>query len=190
MPPRIADRIVDATLEIADEHGWDAVRLYQVADRLGLSLERIYQHYPDLDAVANAWLIRADQAMLAVRKRADFKALPAQERLYAAMMAWFGVLGTRRRVLRAILLYKLAPAHIHLQAAAVVATSRRVQWLREAAALNATGTQKSVEEVGLTALFVATLAVWLGDASPEIERTRRFLQHRLNTADRLMARLF
>lgn len=190
MPPKDAERIVDAALELADERGWDAVRLHDVAARLGLGLKRVYDLYPDLDAVAEAWLRRADLAMLAAAERADFAALPPPERLQAALVAWFGALGTRRRILRAVLAYKLVPAHLHLQAALVVATSRRVQWLREAALLDARGPRKSVEEFGLTALFVAALVVWLGDTTPEIERTRRFLERRLAAADQVMARLF
>ncbi len=76
MPPKDAERIVDAALELADEHGWEAVRLYDVAARLGFDLQRVYALYPDLDAVAEAWLRRADLAMLAVSERADFAALP------------------------------------------------------------------------------------------------------------------
>ena len=189
MATRQRERIVDAALSIADEHGWQAVRLHEVAVRLDLPLARIHEQFPDLDAVADAWLERADRAMLAEAERADFGDLPVTERLLAALTAWFAALGNRRRVLRHVLAYKLTPAHLHLQAAAVVATSRRVQWLREAARLDASGAQKSLEEVGLTGLFLATLGVWLRDETAESERTRAFLRRRLERADRLMTRL-
>ncbi len=39
-------------------------------------------------------------------------------------------------------------------------------------------------------LFLAALAVWLGDETPGQEHTRRFLERRLAEADRGMARLF
>ena len=154
--PPLLDRIVDTAVELADEVDWPAVRLHRVAARLGVSLPEVRSHYPDLDAVANAWLARADDAMLAVATRADLVDAPAPVRIEAALTAWFTALGGRRRMLRSILSYKLQPIHIHLQAALVVATSRRVQWLREAARLDAMGRQKSVEEMGLTLLFAAT----------------------------------
>ncbi len=192
--PPLQERIVDAAVELADEAGWPAVRLHRVAARLGVSLMDIRAHYADLDAVANAWLARADDAMLAVAERADLVDAPAPDRIEAALTAWFTALGGRRRMLNSILSYKLAPSHIHLQAALVVATSRRVQWLREAARLDALGRQKSVEESGLTLLFAATVLRWLNDSSENFERTRAFIAYCLKRADelrvsRVMARL-
>ncbi len=188
--PPLQERIVDVAVELADEVGWPAVRLHQVAARLGVSLPKIRAHYPDLDAVANAWLARADDAMLAVAERADLVGAPAPDRIEAALTAWLTALGGRRRMLAAILSYKLQPSHIHLQAALVVATSRRVQWLREAARLDATGRQKSVEELGLTLLFVAMVLRWINDGSENFARARAFIARRLERADRLMARWF
>ncbi len=184
--PLLQERIVDAAVELADEVGWPAVRLHQVAARLGVSLLEIRAHYPDLDAVANAWLARADDAMLAVAERADLVDAPAPDRIEAALTAWFTALGGRRRMLRSVLSYRLRPSHIHLQAALVVATSRRVQWLREAARLDALGRQKSVEELGLTLLFAATVLRWLNDSSENFERTRAFTTRCLERADGLM----
>ena len=175
--PPLLERIVDTAVELADEVGWPVVRLHRVAARLGVSPLEIRSHYPNLDAVANAWLARADDAMLAVAERADLVDAPPPDRIEAALTAWFTALGRRRRMLRSILSYKLKPSHIHLQAALVVATSRRVQWLSEAARLDAMGRQKSVEETGLTLLFAATVLRWLNDSSENFERTRAFIAH-------------
>ncbi len=186
----LQERIIDASVELADEFGWPAVRLREVAVRLGVTLPEIRAHYPDLDSVADAWLERADDAMLAVTERADLPDKPPPERIEAALVAWFTALGGRRLMLRDMLSYKLQPNHFHLQAALVVATSRRVQWLREAARLDATGRQKSVEEIGLTVLFSAAVMRWLGDRSDNFEHTRAFIVRRLERADKLMLRWF
>jgi AcrR family transcriptional regulator len=184
--PPLRERIVDTAVELADEAGWPALRLRRVAARLGVGLAEIRAQYADLDAVANAWLGRADDAMLAVAGHADLAEAPPPERIEAALIAWFTALGGRRRMLGSILAYKLQPSHIHLQVALVVATSRRVQWLREAARLDATGRQKSLEESGLTLLFAAAVLRWLNDRSENFERTQGFIARRLALADRLM----
>ena len=44
-----------------------------------------------------------------------------------------------------------------------------------------------MEEVGLAALFPATLALWLHDESPNQARTRAALRGQLGDADRLVA---
>ncbi len=184
--PTLREDILDTAIGLADEVGWPGVRLHQVAARLGVTLRDIRANYPDLDAVADAWLSRADDAMLAVAERADLLDAPAPDRINAALIAWFTALGGRRSMLRAVLFYKLQPSHVHLQAALVVATSRRVQWLREAARLNATGRQKTTEELGLTLLFAATALRWLMDRSENFEPTRSFIARRLDRADRMM----
>ncbi len=68
--------------------------------------------------------------------------------------------------------------------------SRTIQWVRDAALLDATGRRRQVEEIGLSALFLATLAVWLRDASSDQEKTRECLRRRLAAADGLMARMW
>ena len=111
--PLLADRIVDEAVALADEVGWPAVRLHRVAARLGVTLPEIRAHYADLDAVANQWLVRADDAMLRVADRADLAEAPAPERIEAALVAWFSALGGRRRMLRAILTGKFFVAGLN-----------------------------------------------------------------------------
>lgn len=184
--PELRRRIVEAALAAADEVGWERVRLHRLAERCDASLSEIRAEFSDLDAVADAWLSDADDAMLA--SSPDDGAEPAQ-RLERALLAWFAALRGRRRTLRAILAYRLSPLHLHLQAALVVATSRRVQWLREAARLDAAGLQKQVEEAGLTALFVAATVRWLRDGE-EGRATAAFVRRRLASADSAMRRVF
>ena len=188
--PDLSERILDAALEIAKAKGWEAVRLHDIADRLGRPLSEVRRLTPDLDGIANVWFARADRAMLAVREEEGFGALPARERLYTVMMGWFDALAADRTATRAMVRYKLLPAHVHLRAGLVIGLSRTVQWIREAAHLDAVGRRKDLEEIGLTALFLATCATWLRDPTPNQERTRRTLKRRLEAADSLMARFF
>jgi hypothetical protein len=79
------------------------------------------------------------------------------------------------------------PFHPHHYVPMVFNLSRTIQWLRDAAGLDAGGRRRQIEEIGLTGLFLATLAVWARDDTPGQERTRRFLDRRLARADMLMA---
>jgi AcrR family transcriptional regulator len=180
-------RILDAALDLAEESGWESVRLRQVAERLGVPLTDVLARYRDLDAVADAWFRRAWAAMLAAPPE-GFAARPARERLHLVIMRWFDALAGHREVTGQILAAKLYPAHPHHWVPLIFNLSRSIHWLREAALLDARGRRRQLEEVGLTALFLMTLAVWLGDGSPDQARTRAFLRHRLDHADRLMVR--
>lgn len=106
------------------------------------------------------------------------------------MLGWFDALSEHRRITAEMLPVKLYAAHPHHWLPMVFNLSRLIQWLRDAAGLDGGGRRRRIEEIGLSALFLATLAVWVRDETPGQERTRRFLERRLRGADRLMARLF
>ena len=182
-------RILDAALDLAEESGWDGVRLREVAARLGLPLTDVLAQYRDLDAVADAWFRRAWVAMLAAPPE-GFAARPARERLHIVMLRWFDALAAHREVSRQILATKLYPSHPHHWVPLVFNLSRSIHWLREAALLDALGRRRQMEEVGLSALFLMALAVWLRDETPGQARTRDVLRHRLADADRAMVRVW
>ncbi len=182
-------RIVDGALDLAEEVGWDGLRLREVAACLDVPLTEVLARYRDLDAVANAWFRRAWAAMLAKPPK-GFAARPARERLHLAMMRWFDALAPHREVTGQILATKLYPSHPHHWVPLVFNLSRSIHWLREAALLDAVGRRRQMEEVGLTALFLTTLAVWLRDETPGQARTRDVLRRRLAHADRAMVRVW
>ena len=184
-----AKQILDAVLADAEANGWDAVRLRRVAETLGCSLAALQIRFRDLDAVADAWFARAGRAMVAPVD-ADFPGRPAPERLQILIMRWFDALAPHRRVSRDMLRGKLYPGHPHHWGPLIFNLSRTIHWLRDAAALDATGRRRQIEEIGLTSLFLATLAVWCRDRSEGQAETRRFLESALQRSDRLLGRLF
>jgi AcrR family transcriptional regulator len=181
----LAARIVDTAIAMAEEEGWDNVRLRRVADALGITLAELGRHFRDLDAVADAWFARARAAMLAPLEP-EFAGLPARERLKILIWRWFDALAPHREVTVQMLRTKMWPYHPHHYVPMIFNLSRTIQWLRDAAGLDAGGRRRQIEEIGLTGHFVATLAVWSRDETLGQERTRRFLDRRLARADMLM----
>ena len=189
-PPRgLPARIVDAAVAMADETGWSAVRLRRVADHLGVPLSEVRRHFRDLDAVADAWFERANQAMLSPTGR-TFADLPARQRLHALLLRWFDALAAHRRVTGAMIAAKLQPSHPHHWVPLIFNLSRTIHWLRDAAGLDAAGRRRQIEEIGLSALFLATLAIWARYGTADQERTRAFLDRALARTDGAVARLF
>ena len=183
-PADLAQAIMALALEQAERVGWDGVRLFDVAAALDISLADIYRHYRDADAIAEAWLAKADRAMLAAAEP-GFTELPPPQRIERAILRWLDALAPHRTVTRQILVGKLYPGHPHFVAALVVRLSRTVQWVREAALLRAGPPRRQIEEIALTWLFVATVAVWAVDGSQGQQTTRRFLANRLRDIGRL-----
>jgi AcrR family transcriptional regulator len=179
-----ADRIVDAAIALAEERGWENVRLYLVAERLGIGLDNIGREFRDLDAIANAWFGRARRALLRL-PAADLIGRPPPERLHAAMTTWFDALAPHHAVSGQMLDAKLYPSHPHHWVPMVFDLSRLMHDFLDVARIASTGRRRQLAEVGLTAIFLATLRDWRRDPGRAGERLRR----RLEAADRLLAGL-
>lgn len=184
----LADTILDTALHLAREGSWEKLRLQHIASELNISLDQIRSCYAQKDDLVEAWFDRADSAMLLAASEPGLLNLTMRERLHYLIMAWLDKLATYHKVTRDMLLYKLEPAHIHLQVQGILRISRTVQWLREAAHQDSTHLRRIGEEIGLTSIYLATFVFWMSDFSQDQQRTRIFLEHRLRDAERLLNR--
>jgi AcrR family transcriptional regulator len=182
------ERIVDAALELAEESGWANVRLYRIAERVGVPLAAIQAEFRDQDALANAWFARALAAVGRIPPEA-LAGQPAPERLHLVMMRWFETLAPHREVTGDMLRAKLYPSHPQHWVPLIFDLSRLVHWFLDAARIASSGRSRQLAEVGLTVIVLASLRVWLSDCSPDSERTRSYLHRRFNAADRWLTRL-
>ncbi len=177
-PATLDQRILDTAIFLAEDVGWEAIRLADVADALDIGLDDIRRHYREKEAIAEAWFDRADAVMLQAAASEQTRPLPELERIEDCIIAWLGALDTHRRVTREIILNKLEPGHLHVQIPAVLRISRTVQWLREACGRPQTFVLRALDESVLTTLLVTTFAYWLLNPRGDLQATRRFL-HRL-----------
>ena len=180
-----ADQILDQALLMAEDEGWGNLRLRRIAEALDCSLADIEKHYRDLDAVANAWFGKAWAAMLAPVEEGFFEK-PVAERLYILITRWFDALAPHHSVTAEMLSGKLYLGHPHHWVPMIFDLSRTIQWLREAAKLDAGGRQRQFEEIGLSGLFLLTLSHWCRDKSENQEQTRDFLWRALKRSDRAL----
>jgi hypothetical protein len=67
--------------------------------------------------------------------------------------------------------------------------SRLVHWFLDAARIASTGRARQLAEIGLTAIVLGSLRVWLRDDTANGERTRSYLNRRLAQADLWLTRL-
>jgi AcrR family transcriptional regulator len=182
-------RILNAALELGEQHGWDALHLHQIAQVLGITLVDIRMHFEHKDAIAEAWFDLADQALLKAPQHPDWVQLNPRERLHKAIFAWLDALATHRQLTAAMLRYKFQPDHLHLQALGLTRVSRTVQWIREVAALPSAGWLREVQEVVLTGIYLSTFATWLRDDSAGAARTHALLDRLLGVAEQVALRL-
>lgn len=184
--PLSRDEILDAALSLGDVCGWEKLTLHDIAQHLDTSLAAIKQQVAQKDDLVDAWLDRADAAALA-----QFPLATAQDqisttvRLKMVIQAWLDALAPHHKLTGEMLLYKLEPGHVHLQAAGILRISRTVQWFREAAGLKASHLQRIGQEVALSSLFVGIFVYWLNDRSKHQAKTRKRLAGVLHQGHRI-----
>lgn len=183
-----AAKILDAALARAGRAGWGNVKLRDVAADLKIPMAAVRVHFGERNDLADAWLARADAAMLKPYPK-NFAKAPPPERVHLVMMRWLDALAPHHQVTADMLAEKLWLFHPHHYVPMIPWVSRTVQWMREAAQLDGPGRRKQIEEIGMTLLFVATLRVWCRDTSEGQAHTRAWLARRLERSDRVMARL-
>lgn len=183
------DSIVDAALELAERDGWEAVRLHQVATACNAGLDDIRRHFAEKDEIIDAWLDRADAAMLGHFDNGGVDGLTPRERIRELILVWLEALAPFRRVTREMIDHKLEFGHIHVQFPAVLRISRTVQWIREGAMLDAPLPRRALEETAMTAVFVKTFVGWLRDDSTGFQRTRERLDRDLHALDAIARRV-
>ncbi|MEX2496214.1 MAG: TetR/AcrR family transcriptional regulator [Woeseia sp.] len=173
------DQLVDAALDLAERDGWESVRLHQVAAACASGLDDLRAHFREKDEIIDAWLDRADAAMLQHFDAGGVEGLLPRERIRRLILVWLESLAAHRRVTREMIGHKLEFGHIHLQVPALLRISRTVQWIREGALLDAPLPRRALEETAMTALFVRTFLGWLNDDSGNFQRSRNRLERDL-----------
>lgn len=179
---QIRDAIINTAVALATRTSWEAVRLYEIAAELNISLDKIRNYFREKEDLVDAWFDRADGIMLRETDAAGFLDLAPQQRIHRLIMVWLDALAVQRKVTRQMILAKMEPGHIHIQVPAVMRISRTVQWIREAAQRDATFLRRALEESALTTIYLMTFFFWMRDESPGSNRTRQFLDRNLSLA--------
>jgi AcrR family transcriptional regulator len=175
--------ILEVALQLAERSSWDAIHLFDVAHEMGVGLAEIQRHFPNKDALGEAWFDLADDALLRLAQTPGWQHLPQRQRLQQAYTEWLQTLAPHRRLTREMLGYKLQPEHLHLQVRGIMRTSDTVQWIREVAMLPETGWRRELAEAVLTSIFLTVFTHWLFDESPQSRRTCALLEQLLRWAD-------
>lgn len=175
--------ILEVALQLAERSSWDAIHLFDVAHEMGIGLADIHRHFPNKDALGDAWFDVADAALLRLAQTPGWQQLPQRKRLEHAYTEWLATLAPHRRLTREMLGYRLQPEHVHLQVKGIMRISNTVQWLREVALVPEVGWRRELSESVLTTIFLAVFTHWLFDASPQSRRTQALLEQLLRGAD-------
>lgn len=183
--PHGPDPIIDAALGLAAETGWRGLALADVAERAGMPLAQVVEHFPSKAAILDAYLQRIDGRML---EGGLDREESVRDRLFDVIMRRFDAMAGDRRALSVILRQSADDPW------AILCGGRR--FLRsmalalETAGLSSAGLDGLLRLQGIAAVYLYTFKTFLDDDSADHARTMAALDKALRRAEDCAALVF
>lgn len=177
--------ILGCALELAAERGWRAISLSDIATAAKVPLSQLYAIYPSKAAILDAFERDLDEQVLAAMEKEVPDGEAAEEsvrdRLFDVLMHRFDALEPRREAVKSILNGTRRDPLLAL--ASLGQFMRSMGCMLEAAGVSAAGLPGTIRVKGLSAIYLATLRVWLKDESEDKARTMAALDSRLRRVE-------
>lgn len=181
------DRLIDAALRLAAEQPWDEVTLGAVAEEAKVPLQALYAEFGSRGAILEAFARRIDAAVLSDEEAEALADSPPRDRLFEVLMRRFEAMQPYRAGVASILSDQLRRPTAGL--AALPQLGRSMAWMLVAAGIGTEGWRGLLRVKGLSAIWLATLRVWLRDDSADLAKTMATLDRNLQRAEGLLRRL-
>jgi len=181
-PLNISSKVIDAALSCALKVGWRDVSLQMIATDAGISLGKLHANYPSKTAIVAAIM---DETTSTVIDRSDLSVLgePIHDRLLDTVLRRFDAMEVNKAAITSILRETMLDPLGTLSL--VPRFLNAMTWTLESAGISSAGLAGKLRVKGLATIYLAALAVWIGDDTPDLAKTMAFLDRRLKQAMRL-----
>lgn len=174
------DRILDATLALAEREGWRNATLRAIAQEAGVSLHEFYGEFRSRAAILSALMARTDAAVLAGTTAAG-EDESRRDRLFEVLMRRFDAMKPHRAALKAIARDLGTDPPTALCSAP--AFLRSMAWMLEAAGLSSAGIRGRLHVRALGVVYFCVMRVFVDDDSEDLAKTMAALDRRLGQAE-------
>ncbi len=176
--------VVESALELAAEKGWGEVTLRDIAERSGVSLAALQEHFADRTDILCAFGRMIDRKVLEGAPTDPDDGTPMRERLFELLMDRFEILNDSREGVKAVLKsFRSDPKPMVLH---MPYLCRSMGWMLEAAGADTNGISGGIKVAGLTGIYLKVLCVWAEDESPDLPKTMAALDQALGRAEAIM----
>lgn len=178
-------KIIKAALALAEERGWNATGLPDIAGRAGLTMADLRKEFGAKTAILDGFRREVDNAVLA-QSATTTEGDGPRDRLFDVLMTRFEVMLPYRPALRRIAEdLRVRPGEL----AALVAPAINTQyWMLQAAGISAEGISGLARVAALMPIHAQAFQVWLDDQDPAMAQTMAALDRRLRRAEQLAMR--
>jgi len=178
-------KVIKAALALAEERGWNAIGLPDIAGRAGLSMADLRKEFGAKTAILDAFRREVDYAVLA-KTATTTEGDGPRDRLFDVLMTRFEEMLPYRPALRRIADdLRMRPG----QLASLIGPAINTQyWMLQAAGISAEGVTGFPRVAALMPIHAQAFQVWLDDEDPAMAQTMAALDRRLRRAEQLAMR--
>ena len=183
---KLADKIIDTTLELTAERGWTRLKLTAIAKAAGISLAELRAQFESKAAILSAFMARVDAQVLdSLDDDPDLGELP-RDRIFDIVMRRLEVLQPHKPALKAISRdIRDTPSE---WAGLCGSAARSQSWMLAGAGLEDAGLRGFVKVNGLAMVYSRGIRVWLEDDDPGMARTMAELDRNLRRGETALKR--
>jgi len=180
-------KIIKAALALAEERGWNAIGLPDIAGRAGLSMADLRKEFGAKTAIIDGFRRDVDYKVLEKTATTTMGEAP-RDRLFDVLMTRLEMLLPYRPALRRIAAdLRARPGEL----TALVGPALNTQyWMLQAAGIDAEGAAGFPRVAGLMSIHTQVFLVWLEDDDPAMAKTMAALDRRLRRAEQLVERAY
>ncbi|MDW8444237.1 MAG: COQ9 family protein [Acetobacteraceae bacterium] len=173
------DRAIEAALGIVAAEGWTERALRTGLTKAGLAEDDLARVFPGgtLEAI-EVWADLVDRRMTERVRALPLETMRVRDKVAAAVMARLAEVAPHKEAVRRAVALLALPANAPVAARV---TARTVDAVWRAIGDRAEDLSWYTKRATLAAVYGATLVFWLGDDSPGGERTRAFLDRRIES---------
>ena len=181
-----SQKIIDASLKLAEEKGWRSLALPAIAEAAGVSLAELHRHFISKQAILDGFSQRIDGALLEELDDDLELEEPARDRLFDVLMRRFDLLQPYRPALARITYDQLNDPLALCGSLRQLLQSMR--WMLEGARIGTGGLVGAVRVKALVAIYLSVVPVWLRDETADQSKTMAALDARLRRVEGLIDR--
>lgn len=174
-------RVIAAALGLAAEKRWADITLVQIAERAGVTLVDLKNHFASKGEILTALSGLVDNEMLR-RLPTRGPDLGARDALFEVVMSRFDVLEPYKAALRSI------GKDVSFDPTRLPSLLTSQRWMLEAAGISADGLDGGVRVTGLATVYASVFRTWLDDDDAGLARTMAALDRRLRRGEQALQR--
>ena len=176
----IHERIISAMLSLAAKEAWQSISLSDIVEQSGLSMSDVIGFYDDKTDVLAAYDRQINKRLADEMGGQSLEGDSDKDKLFDILMERFEILNEHRAANLSILnAITLDPKQIILTMPWVC---KAMALVLEMANVPSHGWQGAIRITGMTAVYLKTLRIWIGDENADLSATMAALDKNLEYA--------